>query len=115
MGPVTWYKLKSVWAGVRGLSELSSQGLAISDVARIYPSQLRYGDSGIGVETIQYYLSFLGFFLPQLPPIGVTGYFDNDTRDAVYAFQKANDLLADGIAGQETRELLFSPYAKPKT
>ena len=110
VGPVTWYKLKSVWASVRGLSELSSQGLAISDVARIYPSQLSYGDSGIGVETIQYYLSFLGFFLPQLPPIGVTGYFDDDTRDAVYAFQRYAGLPVDGIVGNDTWNALQNAY-----
>ncbi len=110
VGPVTWYKLKSVWAGVRGLSELSSQGLAISDVARIYPSQLRYGDSGIGVETIQYYLGFLGFFLPQLPAIGVTGSFDDTTRDAVYAFQRYAGLPVDGIVGNDTWNALQNAY-----
>ena len=110
VGPVTWYKLKSVWAGVRGLSELSAQGLTLSDVARAYPSQLRYGDSGIGVETIQYYLGFLGFFLPQLPAIGVTGSFDDTTRDAVYAFQRYAGLPVDGIVGNETWNALQNAY-----
>lgn len=110
VGPVTWYKLKSVWAGVRGLSELSAQGLTLSDVARIYPSQLRYGDSGIGVETIQYYLGFLGFFLPQLPAIGVTGSFDDTTRDAVYAFQRYAGLPVDGIVGNDTWNALQNAY-----
>lgn len=110
VGPVTWYKLKSVWAGVRGLSELSAQGLTLSDVARTYPSQLRYGDSGIGVETIQYYLGFLGFFLPQLPAIGVTGSFDDTTRDAVYAFQRYAGLPVDGIVGNDTWNALQNAY-----
>ena len=110
VGPVTWYKLKSVWAGVRGLSELSAQGLTLSDVARAYPSQLRYGDSGIGVETIQYYLGFLGFFLPQLPAIGVTGSFDDTTRDAVYAFQRYAGLPVDGIVGNDTWNALQNAY-----
>ena len=110
VGPVTWYKLKTVWAGVRRLSELSGDGLAIDLVQRQYPEVLRYGDTGVGVETIQYYLSFLGFFLPQLPPIGVTGSFDDNTRDAVYAFQRYAGLPVDGIVGQDTWNALQDAY-----
>lgn len=112
VGPVTWYKLKSIWAGVRRLSELSGDGLAIDLVQRQFPEVLRYGDAGVGVETIQYYLSFLGFFLPQLPPIGVTGAFDDDTRDAVFAFQRYAGLPVDGVVGQDTWNALQDAYDK---
>lgn len=110
VGQATWYKLKSVWAGVRRLSELSSNGLSIDLVQRQYPEVLRYGDTGVGVETIQYYLSFLGFFLPQLPAIAVTGAFDDATRDAVYAFQNYAGLPVDGIVGQDTWNAMQDAY-----
>ena len=71
---------------------------------------LRTGSQGQAVKDLQSRLYTLGYYEGE-----IDGQYGPGTRDAVYAFQKANDLLADGIAGQETRELLFSPYAKPKT
>ena len=70
------------------LSELMGEGLTIPEVDRQYPRILHLGDSGIGVKTLQYYLAFLGFFLPELPSIAITGVFDQETRDAVYTFQQ---------------------------
>ena len=36
----------------------------------------------------------------------ITGAFDEDTRQAVQAFQIDRDMKADGIVGEETREKL---------
>ena len=37
------------------------------------------------------------------------------TKTAVIEFQKANGLNADGMVGAETKEVLYSVNAKPKT
>ena len=110
VGKATWYKIKEVWAGVKRLSDLLSEGLTITEAQRKYPEILRYGDRGNGVKTVQYYLAFLGFFLPELPPIAVTGVFDETTRDAVYTFQSQRGLGVDGIVGRSTWNALQNEY-----
>ena len=112
VGKATWYRIKQVWAGVKQLSDLASEGLSLSEAQRIFPETLRYGDRGGGVQVVQYYLAFLGFFLPQLPPIEVTGIFDDATRDAVYTFQSYAGLPIDGVVGRDTWDALQDNYAQ---
>ena len=112
VGKATWYRIKQVWAGVKQLSDLASEGLTLSEAQRIFPETLRYGDRGGGVQVVQYYLAFLGFFLPQLPPIEVTGIFDDATRDAVYTFQSYAGLPIDGVVGRDTWDALQDNYAQ---
>lgn len=112
VGKATWYRIKQVWAGVKQLSDLASEGLTLSEAQRIFPEALRYGDRGGGVQVVQYYLAFLGFFLPQLPPIEVTGVFDDATRDAVYTFQSYAGLPIDGVVGRDTWDALQDNYAQ---
>ena len=75
-----------------------------------FPEVLRYGDQGVAVTTVQYYLAFLGYFLPELPQLALTGVFDDDTRDAVYTFQNAYGLPVDGVVGRDTWNKLLSVY-----
>ena len=110
VGKATWYKIKEIYNGVKKLSELTSEGLTISETERQYESALRPGDSGVGVRTVRYYLAFLGYFLPQLPPIRLTDTFDQEMLDAVYAFQSAYGLPVDGIVGRETWNALQDAY-----
>ncbi len=112
VGKATWYRIKQVWTGVKQLSDLASEGLTITEAQRVFPEILRYGDRGGGVQVVQYYLAFLGFFLPQLPPIEVTGVFDDATRDAVYTFQSYAGLPIDGIVGRDTWNALQDNYAQ---
>lgn len=110
VGKATWYKIKEIYNGVKRLSELTSEGLAISEVERRYPKVLRLGDSGIGVRTVQYYLAFLGFFFDDLPQLQITGTFDEATRNAVIAFQQKYSLSPDGIVGRDTWNTLQGAY-----
>ena len=110
VGKATWYKIKQIYTGVKGLSELVSEGITISETQREYPEVLQYGDSGIGVSTVQYYLAFLGYFIPQLPQIVITGNFNEQTRDAVYAFQDYTGLSATGIVDRNTWNNLVQLY-----
>ena len=69
---------------------------------------MRTGSKGQEVKDLQTRLSALGFYSGK-----IDGAFGPGTKEAVTAFQKANGLEADGIVGEETRELLFSVNAKP--
>ncbi len=102
VGKATWYKIKQIYAAVKRLSDITGEGLEISEVERKYTRALKFGDSGVDVEALQYYLAFLGYFFPELPPIPITGYFGEQTRDAVFTFQKLYGLKVDGIAGRQT-------------
>ena len=110
VGKATWYKIKQIYSGVKGLSELVSEGITISEAQREYPEQLQLGDSGIGVTTIQYYLAFIGYFFDELPQIRITGTFDENTRDAVYAFQNRYGLQVTGIVERDTWNELTRVY-----
>ena len=110
VGKATWYKIKEVWTGVKQLSELASEGLTLAEVAPAFPEVLQYGSKGVTVSTVQYYLAFLGYFLPKLPRLTITGTFDDDTRDAVYAFQSAYGLKVDGVVGRETWNRMLNVY-----
>ena len=61
VGKNTWYKIKYIYNGVKGLSELYTEGISIDEADRIYSTAVRRGDRGIPVQTIQYYLNFLAF------------------------------------------------------
>lgn len=110
VGKATWYKIKMIYNGVKSLSEITSEGLTIPEAQRVYPEALRLGDTGLNVETVRFYLAFLGYFLPQVPPIPITDTFDEAMLDAVYAFQSAYGLTVDGVVGRNTWNALQNVY-----
>ena len=110
VGKATWYKIKMIYNGVKSLSEITSEGLTISEAQRVYPEVLRLGHTGLNVETVRFYLAFLGYFLPQLPPIPITDTFDEAMLDAVYAFQSTYGLTVDGVVGRSTWNALQNVY-----
>lgn len=110
VGKGTWYRIKSVYNGVKSLSEVTSEGLSLSEAQRQFPKVLRRGDTGIGVQTIRFYLAFLGFFLPELPPIRISDVFDDELRDAVLAFQSTYGLTVDGVVGRNTWNAIRNVY-----
>ena len=74
----------------------------------VYTRKLEYGDSGALVEQLQGRLLELGFYNAK-----VSGGYYKVTRSAVRDFQSHNGLTADGVAGRQTQELLFSDDAVP--
>ena len=69
---------------------------------------LRYGTTGEDVKLLQARLIELGY-MAGIP----SGSFGTTTQSAVKAFQKANSLTADGVAGAKTYKKLFSDSALP--
>ena len=110
VGKETWYKIKYIYNGIKGLSELYSEGLSLSDVQRQFPRVLKRGDRGEYVRVLQYFLNFLGFFNPKLPQISVDGIFGQETLDAVLTFQNVYGLTVDGIVGRGTWNQIQNAY-----
>ena len=71
---------------------------------------LRTGSRGDEVKNLQSRLTTLGYYSGELD-----GQFGAMTKTAVIDFQRANGLEADGMVGTETKSLLFSAQAKPKS
>jgi len=110
VGKNTWYKISSIYSGVKRLNELDSEGLQVSDVSSDFPGVLREGDSGDEIKLIQYYLDTLSFFYPDLQPVQITGSFDASTTSAVKAFQQFFGLAPDGIVGRLTWNQLYDAF-----
>ena len=83
---------------ILGLFGFSSEGIFYSFVqVKSNAMILRQGSRGDDVTRLQSELKKLGYF--DLSP---TGYFGDITRRAVVSFQRDNDLVEDGIVGENT-------------
>lgn len=118
VGKGTWYKLVSLSSAVLRLSELNSKGLTLEQFNQQFPGALRLGDSGLGVEYVQYLLSAISWYYSQVPAVTIDGEFGESTRQSVIAFQKAFSLDPDGIIGETAWQelvrvfLAIEPYFK---
>lgn len=70
------------------------------------PDTLRHGDTGEPVGTLQSRLQALGYTDSHGQPINADRSFGPATEAAVRAFQRDNQLTADGIVGSRTLEAL---------
>ena len=93
----TWYKIKYVYTSVKKLSDLYSEGLTDSDVTFLYTDEVKYGDTGIEVEYIHYYINALSFLDPDIPNLPLNSIYNNNTITMVKAFQKKYKLPVTGI------------------
>jgi len=88
-------------AGNKTLSRLySSQAIAASSPSEQYDT-VRPGEAGDVVVQIQDCLVQFGYLSV------INGEYDEATVEAVKAFQRANNLKADGVCGSETLKVLF--------
>ncbi|GHU75944.1 hypothetical protein AGMMS49992_20790 [Clostridia bacterium] len=94
--------------GAATLSALnSSKAVAAASATGSAAVTLKSGDKGSEVTKMQQRLKSLGFIT-----FNADGTFGSGTKTGVVAFQKANNLTADGIAGPGTLTLLYSASAK---
>ena len=110
VGKATWYKIRSIYNGIKRLNELYSEGITPEEAQRLYPTVLRPGDTGQLVRQMQYLLAVLAYFDPALPTPPVNGSFDEATKLALQAFQRQNGLTPDGILGPASSAKLLEIY-----
>ena len=70
---------------------------------------LRVGSSGSDVSDLQSRLFELGYYTGT-----IDGKYSTGTQSAVMEFQSRNGLVADGIAGRQTQDLIYSSAAQAK-
>ena len=110
VGRATWYEIQAIYAGVKRLNELDSEGIRLEEVTKQFPEVLREGDSGTGVLSLQYYLSFLAAYYNTIPAVSIDGTFGPATRAAVVDLQSTFGLVPDGVVGPETWETMYRAY-----
>lgn len=115
VGPATWYALVRLYTAVTSLSELRSQGQRFYSISWLYPNGLEQGDSGIKVEHLQYMLSVLSAYIPEIPPIAVDGIFGPATRNAVLAAQRRFGLPQTGEVDAATWDEIYDQFSGIET
>lgn len=108
----TWYKIKRYYVGVKGLSDLVSEGITISEAQIPFAKQLREGAQGIGVRTVQYYLNILAYFNPSLSSPPIDGIYGATTTAAVRRFQEYYGLPVTGVMNTATWNVMNRIYSE---
>ena len=111
VGKSTWYALVRLYTAVLSLSELRSQGQQFYAVDWAYPSGLQQGARGDKVRHLQYMLSVLSEYIPQIPELTVDGIFGPATRNAVIAAQGFFGLPQTGVVDEDTWDDLYDQFA----
>lgn len=92
----TWYKIKYIYTSVKKLSDLYTEGLSEAEATFKYRDVLRYGDTGIEVEFIHYYLDSIAFLDNDIPRLRTNSVYNDSTKTMVMAFQKKYNLPVTG-------------------
>ncbi len=108
----TWYQIKRYYTGVKGLSDLVSEGVTISEAQIPFSTQLREGSQGVGVRTIQYYLNILAYFNSALTAPPIDGVYGASTANAVRIFQQYYGLPVTGVMNTATWNVLNRIYSE---
>ncbi len=110
VGRATWYAIARIYAGVKRLTDVASEGIPVADATLIYNGRLEEGDSGVAVRELQYLLAFISAFNQSVRPVAIDGLFGSTTRGAVEDFQYDYGLTVDGIVGEMTWNAIYSTY-----
>lgn len=106
VGRSTWNRIYFIYAAVLNLEEVE----ALSSTDEYKYITLKEGSTGDEVKLLQYYLLIISNIYNEIPKVKITGVFDEDTKNAVLAFQKYFNMLVDGIVGRNTWEKLIEIY-----
>ena len=106
----TWYKIKYVYTSVKKLSDLYTEGLSTDEANFKYRDVLEYGDTGIEVEFIHYYLDSIAFLDNDIPRLKTNSVYNDSTRTMVTAFQRKYGLPVTGKFTYQDFNVLKNTY-----
>ena len=111
VGKETWYELVRVYTAVTRLSELRSQGQQFYSIAWNLNPGIYPGESGNKVRHLQYMLSMLSEFIPQIPPVTIDGIYGPKTADTVRAAQRWFGLPVTGNVDEKTWDEIYDQFS----
>ena len=111
VGRATWYALVRYYIAVTRMAELRSQGQRFYANSWATTDPIEQGDRGIKVEHLQYMLSVLSSYIPEIPPVTVDGIFGPATRSAVIAAQRRFNLPQTGVVNGVTWEEIYDQFS----
>ena len=92
VGQATWYAVVRLYVAVTRLTELYTEGINLESLSFDFFAPLSLGEYGPKVQQARYMLAVLGQFIEEVPPIEVSTVYDQDTVQAVEAFQRYDGL-----------------------
>ena len=111
VGPATWYAIVRLYTAVTSLAELQSQGQQYYAINWNPPNALSLGSTGDKVRLLQYMLSVLSTFIPEIPDISIDGIYGNATRAAVLAAQRRFRLPETGNVDAAVWNEIYAQYS----
>lgn len=115
VGRATWYALVRYYIAVTRMAELRSQGQRFYNNSWATTDPINEGDRGIKVEHLQYMLSVLSEYIPEIPTVEVDGIFGPATRNAVIAAQRRFELPQTGIVNAATWDEIYDQFSGIET
>ena len=115
VGRATWYAMVRLYTAVTRLSELRSQGQRFYANSWAVTDPIEQGDSGVKVEHLQYMLSVLSAYIPEIPQVNIDGNFGPATRNAVIAAQRRFGLPQTGVVNAETWDEIYDQFSGIET
>ncbi len=106
----TWYRIKYIYTSVKKLSDLYSEGITEEEATFLYTDELKYGDTGIEVEYIHYFLDAIAFLDKDIPRLPTNSIYNNNTITMVKAFQEKYNLPVTGIFTYSDWTVLKNAY-----
>lgn len=110
VGKATWYRINFIYNAVKKLFELNSEGLRVAELESRYSETLKEGDESVGVLTLQYYLNYIGLFIPAVSSPNIDGAFGANTKNSVISFQRAYGLPETGEVDRLTWDNIENVY-----
>ncbi len=115
VGRATWYALVRYYIAVTRMAELRSQGQRFYANSWATTNPIQQGDRGVKVEHLQYMLSVLSEYIPEIPAVSVDGIFGAGTRAAVIAAQRRFNLPQTGIVNAVTWDEIYDQFSGIET
>lgn len=108
----TWYKIKYIYTSVKKLSSLYTEGVSKEEATFLYNDELKYGDTGVQVEYIHYFLDAIAFLNNNIPRLKTNSIYGDNTVTMVKAFQKEYKLPVTGVFTYTDWNVLKNAYDK---
>ena len=110
VGRATWNQIQFIYNAVKKLYTVNSEGLRVTDVTTRFTDNLSEGDSGEGVLTIQYYLSYIALFVTSVIETAMDGSYGPATTNSVKSVQRTYGLPETGIVDRATWDRMENIY-----